>query len=177
MAVNNKRIINCIFDDLISDLVNEENEKEEIRLRESIISDLSAEKAVCTIFDEIYSECIDEAVECIDLEREILWEREKCIELITDKAVEIVVLKIFAEEFEDAEDKKHVSKKLFVEKGEEQEGASKNVAIEVQSGGMEIHDVTMEVQSREPGNGNTGVRACTSYQSQGSRTAVSECRH
>ena len=47
---------------------------------------------------------------------------------------------------------KSVSKKLFVEKGEEQEGASKNAAIEVQSGGMEIHDVAMEVQSREPGN-------------------------
>ena len=28
-AVNDKRIINCIFDDLISDLVNEENEKED----------------------------------------------------------------------------------------------------------------------------------------------------
>ena len=138
MAVNDKRIINCTFDDLISDLVNEENEKEEIRLRESIISELSVERAVSTIFDEIYSECIDEAVECINLEREILWEREKRIELITDKAVEIVVLKIFTEEFKYAEDKKRVSKKLFVEKGEEQEGASKNVAIKVQYGGMEI---------------------------------------
>ena len=152
MAINDERIINCIFDDLISDLVNEENEKEEIRLRQSIISNLSVERAVCIIFDEIYSECIDEAVECINLEREILWEREKRIELITDKAVEIVVSKIFAEEFKDAEDKKRVSKKLFVEKGEEQEGASKNVTIEVQPGGMEIHDVAMEVQSREPGN-------------------------
>ena len=146
MAVNDERIINCIFDDLISDVVNEENEKEEIRLKESIILDLSVERAVCTIFNEIYSECIDEAVECINLEREILWEREKRIELITDNAVEIVVSKIFAEEFKDAEDKKHVSKQLFVEKGEEQEGASKNGTIEVQSGGMEIHDVTMEVQ-------------------------------
>ena len=113
MAINDERIINCTFDDLISDLINEENEKEEIRLRESIISDLSVERAVCTIFDEIYSECINEAVECINLEREILWEREKCIELITDKAVEIVVSKIFAEEFKDAEDKKCVSKNFL----------------------------------------------------------------
>ena len=65
MAVNDERIINCIFDDLISDLVNEENEKEEIILRESNILDLSVERAVCTIFDEIYSECINEADECI----------------------------------------------------------------------------------------------------------------
>ena len=68
MAVNDERIINCIFDDLITDLVNEENEKEEIRLRESIISDLCVERAVCAIFDEIYGDCIDEAVECINLE-------------------------------------------------------------------------------------------------------------
>ena len=126
-------------------------------MRESIISDLCVERAVCAIFDEIYGDCIDETVECINLEPEILWEREKCIELITDTAVEIVVSKIFADELKDAEDKKHVSKILFVKTCEEQEGASKNLAIDVHPGGREIHDVEMEVHSREPGNVATEV--------------------
>ena len=77
LAVNSERMINSIFDDIVDDFVKEESQKTEIERKTSIICDLAVESVVCNIFNDLYYNCIEDTVECINLEREVEEERVK----------------------------------------------------------------------------------------------------
>ena len=64
-------MINSIFDDIIGDFVQEELEKVATQRKTSIICDLAVKCVICTIFDELYYNCVDEEVECRNLEEQI----------------------------------------------------------------------------------------------------------
>ena len=103
LAVNSERMINSIFDDIIEDFVQEESEKIETERKTSIICDLAVECVVCTIFNELYYNCIDEEVECHDLEEQIEQQREKGIALMAEYTVQKVIEEIIDDQLEDAQ--------------------------------------------------------------------------
>ena len=92
LTMNSNRVIDSKFDDII---------------------DLLVEHVVCQIFDDTYYQCIDNAVECINLAAQREAEREKRIELMVDITMEVVFKKLINDEVADALAKQRVTKKLF----------------------------------------------------------------
>ena len=115
LGVNSERMINSIFDDIIKNFVQEELEKVETERKTSIICDLAVECVICTIFNELYYDCIDEEVECCDLEEQIEQQREKRIALMAEYTVQEVIEEIIDDQLEDAQARQRVSMKLFQE--------------------------------------------------------------
>ena len=73
----------------------------------SIISDFSVECVVCQIFDDIYYQCINNTVKCINAER------ERRIKLMVDITVQQVFDEFIDDQVADTHDKQKVAKKLF----------------------------------------------------------------
>ena len=80
-----------------------------------IICDLAVEHVVCNIFDDLYYNCIDDAVKCINLEREVEEEREKRIDLMLEYVVQEVFEEMLEDQLDDAQARQRVSRKLFAE--------------------------------------------------------------
>ena len=108
-------MINSICNDIIDDFVKEESQKVEIEIKTSIICDLAVERVVCNIFNELYYDCIEKAMECVDLETQIEDQREKRIELMAKYAVQDVFDEIIGYHLDDAQARQRVSRKLFQE--------------------------------------------------------------
>ena len=81
----------------------------------SNICDLAVECVVCTIFNELYYDCVDEEVECHDLEEQIEQQREQRMDLMAEYAVQEVLEEMIDDQVEDAEARRRVSNMLFQE--------------------------------------------------------------
>ena len=111
--MNSETVTDSMFNDIIDDFVEEQGQKAEIKRNMSIISHLSVECIVCQIFDEIYYQCIDNAVKCINLSAQREAERERRIKLMVEIMVEVVFNELINDQVADAHDKQIVAKKLF----------------------------------------------------------------